>query len=172
MSGPSDPASATSEQGFLAPRAGSGPVDHCFRCGVETAPGVGLCEEHNQGHLRGPSATQMHATIFVGIAIAVVALFVLANLTVTTSGPFSSPVTSATGTVEGGVSLAFTITNEGADEGVPDCRVTRDGVPRPDDLAFRVAPLAAGASVTIEQELAAPPARPGYDLEALTVVCT
>ena len=171
MSGPSNPTPATGEHGFLAPKAGSQPVDHCFRCGVETAPGVGLCDQHNQGRLSGPSATQMHATIFIGIALAVVGLFVLANLTVTTSGPFASAVTSAERTDDGGVALAFTITNDGAEEGVPDCRITRDGVPRPNDLAFRAGRLAVGETITVEQALAPPPAAPGYDLEAITVVC-
>ena len=172
MSASADQSEASPDGGFLAPRTGTEPVGHCFRCGLETAPGVGLCEEHNQGHLRGPSATQMHATVFIGIALAVVGLFVLAGLAVTTSGPFASVVTSAEDMADGGVALAFTITNEGDDEGVPDCRVTRDGVPRPDDLSFRAAPLAGGQTVTIERELAPPPAAPVYDLEAITVVCS
>ena len=54
-----------------------------------------------------------------------------------------------------------------------DCRVTRDGVPRPDDLAFRTDAVPGGETVTFERELAAPPAGSvGYDREALTVVCS
>ena len=137
---------------------------------METAPGVGLCDEHNQGHLAGPSSTQMHATVFIGIVIGVIGFFLIASLAVTTSGPFDSAVTSASSGGDGSVALAFTVTNEGDDEGVADCRITRDGVPRPDDLAFRTESLPGGETVTLERELMAPPAAPGYDLESLTVV--
>ncbi|MEX1345825.1 MAG: hypothetical protein AB1Z63_14275, partial [Candidatus Limnocylindrales bacterium] len=123
------------------------------------------------GKLAGPSSTQMHATIFGGIALGVVGFFLLATLAVTTTGPYASAVTSAMGAPDGGVSLVFTVTNEGEDEGVADCRVTRDGVPRPEDLAFRTDRLPGGETVTIERQLAAPEVAPGYDLEALTVDC-
>lgn len=171
MTGSANPTEAPGESGFLAPKPDAQPVDHCFRCGKETPPGVGLCEEHNQGKLAGPSATQMHATIFVGIVIGVIGFFLLASLAVTTSGPFASVVTSAAGGPDGTVSLVFTVTNDGEEEGVADCRVTRDGVPRPEDLAFRTEALLGGESVTLERDLTAPEAGPPYDLEALTVAC-
>ena len=172
MTGSANPTEAPGDSGFLAPKPDGQPVDHCFRCGKETPAGVGLCDEHNQGHLAGPSSTQMHATIFGGIVLGVIGFFVVASLAVTTTGPFASSVTSATGGPEGGVSLAFTVTNEGEDEGVADCRITRDGVPRPDDLAFRTVTLTGGETVILERELEAPPAAPAYDLESLTVDCS
>lgn len=172
MTGSANPTEAPGESGFLSPKPGSKPVDHCFRCGKETPPGVGLCEEHNQGHLSGPSSTQMHATIFGGIVLGVIGFFLIASLAVTTTGPFESTVTSATGGPDGGVSLVFTVTNEGDDEGIADCRVTRDGVPRPEDLAFRTEWLPSGETVTIERELSAPEVAPGYDVESLSVECT
>jgi len=173
MTRSASPTEATGDHGFLAPKSDAQPTDRCFRCGTETPPGVGLCEIHNRGHLSGPSSTQMHATIFIGIVIGVIGFFLIASLAVTTTGPFGSDVTSAAAGPEGGVSLAFTVTNEGEDEGVADCRVTRDGVPRPDDLAFRTTALPGGETVTFERELAAPPQDSvRYDPEALTVVCT
>ena len=172
MTGSVNPTEAPGDKGFLSPKPDAEPVDHCFRCGVETPPGVGLCDEHNKGHLSGPSSTQMHATVFVGIVLGVVGFFFIASLAVTTTGPFASAVTSAAGGPDGGVSLAYTVTNEGESDGIADCRVTRDGVPRPEDLAFRTATVPAGETVTFERELTAPPTRPGYDTESLTVVCT
>jgi hypothetical protein len=172
MTGSPHPTEAPGDKGFLAPRPDTQPGDHCFRCGRETAPGVGLCEEHNRGHLSGPSATQMHATIFGGIVVGVLGLFLAAGLVVTTTGPFASSITNVTGGSEGAVSLAFTVTNEGDSNGVADCRVTRDGVPRPDDLAFRTSSLQGGETVSFERELAPPRTLPAYDLESLTVVCT
>ena len=78
----SEPDRSPGGQGFLAPKPDGKPVDHCFRCGVETPAGVGLCDEHNRGHLSGPSSTQMHATIFGGIVLGVIAFFLLASLAV------------------------------------------------------------------------------------------
>ena len=106
------------------------------------------------------------------IVAGVLAFFLIASLAVTTTGPFASSVTSAAGGPDGVVSLVYTVTNEGDDEGVADCRVTRDGVPRPEDLAFRTGALPGGETVTFERELAAPQAAPGYDVESLTVDCT
>ena len=172
MSGSANPTEAPGESGFLSPKPDARPVDHCFRCGRETPAGVGLCEEHNRGRLSGPSATQMHATIFGGIVLGVIGLFLLASLAVTTTGPFAASVTSATGGPDGSVLVAFTITNEGEDEGVADCRVTRDGVPRPDDLAFRTQAMSGGETMALERQLEAPRAAPAYDLESLTIDCS
>ena len=173
MTGPASPSEATGDHGFLAPKPDGQPVDHCFRCGAETPAGVGLCEVHNRGRLSGPSSTQMHATIFIGIVVGVIGFFLIASLAVTTTGPFDSAVTAAVADPEGGVTLSYTVTNEGEEEGIADCRVTRDGVPRPDDLAYRTVALPGGETVAFERELAAPPADSiAYDPESLTVVCT
>lgn len=162
---------AASGGGFLAPVAGSQPRDHCFRCGKETEPGVGLCAEHNPHGISGPSATQMHATIFVGVALGALAFFLIANLAVGTAGPFATDVVSAAALPGGGVTIAFTIANEGTTDGVPDCRVTRDGVPRPEDLSFRTAALPAGESMSLERHIDDPPAGQPYVPEKISVVC-
>ena len=173
MTGPVNRTEAAVHSGFLAPKAGATPVDHCFRCGVETPVGVGLCDKHNKGHLRGPSSTQMHATVFGGIVLGVIAFFFLASLAVTTGGPFASAVSSASLDPDGGVALSVTVTNEGDSEGVANCRVTRDGVPRPDDLAFRTDAVPAGETVIFERHMAAPPEDAvAYDPAAVTVDCT
>jgi hypothetical protein len=172
MTSPTDPTEAPVGSGSPSSEVGPEPVDHCIRCGAETPAGVGLCEEHNKGRIAGPSPNQMHATVFGGIVLGVIGFFFIASLAVTTTGPFASGVTDATGGPDGDVAVAFTVTNEGPDEGVADCRVTRDGVPRPDDLAFRTVALPGGETVSFERDLAQPPTRPAYDIEALTVVCT
>lgn len=173
MTPPANPTEATGDRGFLSPSPDAEPVDHCFRCGVETPAGVGLCEAHNRGRLSGPSSTQMHATIFGGIVLGVIGFFFVASLAVTSSGPFASDVTSAVAGPEGGVTLSYTVTNQGEKEGIADCRVTRDGVPRPDDLAFRTTALPGGETIAFERELDAPPAGSvAYDTEAISVVCS
>lgn len=152
MTAPVDPTPAA-DHGFLAPTPDGQPVDHCFRCGKETPPGVGLCEEHNPRALRGPSSTQMHATVFLGIVLGVIGLFVLFRLAQSDAGPFAAEVTAASAGTSGAVSVAFSVTNEGEASGHADCRFTRDGVPRPDDVAFRTPQLAGGETLTLEREL-------------------
>ena len=173
MTASADPSPAHDGHGFLAPRPDSQPVDHCIRCGVETLPGVALCEAHNRGRLPGPSATQMHATVFGGIVLGVIGFLVLANLAVTSGGPFAAAVSSVSAGPGGVVTLSFSLSNEGDSDGVADCRVTRDGVPRPDDYAFRTEAVAAGTSIELRRELAAPPEGSiGYDTETVTVLCS
>lgn len=173
--GMTDPADARGahDGGFLSPRQGTRPSDRCFRCGKETPAGQGLCDDHNPHKLTGPSSTQMHATIFGGIVLGVLLFFVIARLAVGTTGPFATEVTASSAGQDGGVAVSFVVTNEGEAEGVADCRVTRDGVPRPDDLAFRTARVPGGTAVTFERLLAAPPAGSvGYEAEALSIRCT
>jgi hypothetical protein len=169
-----EPASSglADDAGFLAPRPGTAPGDHCFRCGVATAPGEGLCPEHNPNRLPGPSATQMHATIFGGVALGVLAFFLIARFAISGSGPFTAMVTGGAVDGAGAMSLDVRVTNDGDSDGVADCRVTRDGYPRVDDAVFRTATLASGQTVTLQQDLLPPPLGTApYDPGRATVVC-
>jgi predicted nucleic acid-binding Zn ribbon protein len=171
MSATPDP-SSSNEHGFLAPAPGDQPVDHCVRCGAATPLGVGLCDEHNPKALRGPSPTQMHATVFLGIVIGVIGLFVLFRLSQTDAGPFPTQVTATSAGAAGALSVAFEITNEGRASGHADCRFTRDGVPRPDDVAFRTPEMAAGETLSLSRELAPEADRPvAYLPDLLSVIC-
>lgn len=172
-----EPGTSTQTQadggGFLAPDAKGHPAGRCFRCGKPTPPGQGLCDEHNPTHISGPSPTQMHATIFGGIVLGVIAFFLLASFAVGTTGPYATEVSAASTDPSGGLALSFVVTNEGESEGVADCRVTRDGVPRPDDFAFRTDPVPGGESIVIEQVTPAPPeSSSAYVPEKASVVCT
>jgi hypothetical protein len=169
-----DPANATEsrDRGFLAPKPDARPVDHCFRCGVATPVGQGLCDKHNPNRLPGPSSTQMHATIFGGILLGVIGFFLLASLAVGTTGPFAAEVTTSSGGEGGTAAISFTVTNEGETSGIADCRVTRDGVPRPDDLVFRSTTVLSGETMTFERQLAQPIESVGYDPDSITVICS
>ena len=174
MAAPVDPTEPQADEGgFLAPAVDAHPVDHCFRCGKETPPGVGLCDEHNPKHISGPSSTQMHATVFGGIVLGVIGLFLVARLAVGTTGPYAAEVIASSLDPDGGVALSFRVANEGDSEGIADCRITRDGVSRPDDLAFRTQRVPGGESVLIEKVVPGPPVGSvAYVPDLVSVICS
>jgi hypothetical protein len=115
----------------------------------------------------------MHATVFGGLVLGVVGFFIVARLATGSSGPFTTEVLTAAADGTGGAFVTFAITNDGTTEGVADCRVTRDGVPRPDDVAFRSPALAAGERVTLERALVREGDSPvAYAADAVSIVCT
>ena len=67
---------------------------HCIKCGRPTAPGVSLCELDNPGHIKAPSATQVHGTMLLGVGIGILGFLLLAQLAVRHAGPFSGQVVS------------------------------------------------------------------------------
>jgi hypothetical protein len=133
---------------------------------------VALCAVHNPGKVNGPSSTQMHATILVGVLVGVMGFLFLMSLTSGTGAPFRVELLGAGNDPSGGVALAFAIVNEDQSSRIADCRVTRDGVPRPDDLAFRTDRLEPAKRTLVERVVPpAPPESVAYDLARLSVAC-
>ncbi len=95
----------------------------CVRCGRQVPLDVAMCEDCNPLGLAQPAATQAHGTVFVGIAVAVVVLAVLAGLARSGIGPFSATIVKA---VAAPPTLLLTIsaTNGGTSAGPTHCRVT------------------------------------------------
>lgn len=159
------------ESGFLAPAPDGKPISHCYRCGRETPPGVGACDDDNPGRVKAPSATQMHGTILMGVVAGFVLFLLLLRLVVDHSGPYGTAIAGHVLRADGGVEVAVTVTNAGEGEGIASCRITRDGTPRPDDLAFRTERLAPGASVTLTRTVPAPAGAGVLVPDRMTVIC-
>jgi hypothetical protein len=81
-----------------------------------------MCEACNPLGLKAPAASQAHGTVFVGIAIAVVVMAVVARFLIADMGPFTSSVAGVTADPAGLV-VAVTITNEGTTAGATTCRI-------------------------------------------------
>ncbi len=174
MSGPpspSEPALAP-ESGFLAPSPAGRPTSHCYRCGKETPPGVALCDADNPGHVKAPSATQLHATILVGVVAGFALFLLLLRFAVNQGGPYGTAITGHIQLDDGGVQVAVSVTNGGDTEGIATCRITRDGTPRPDDLAFRTERLAPGATVTLTRTVPAPTGPWVLNPQRMTAICS
>lgn len=54
--------------------------DECIRCGGPTAYGRSVCRSCNPAGLPEPSRSQYHATVFIAVLIALVAMVVVAMI--------------------------------------------------------------------------------------------
>ena len=149
------------------------PADRCYRCGAATPAGTGICATCNPGKVKGPSPTQLHATILGGVALGVVALFILWRFLVDNGGPYTATIVQRSIAGDGAPTITVTVANTGSETGVATCRITRDGAPRPDDPTYRTDPIEAGAAVDWSRTAPAPPVDGlAYDLERMSVICT
>jgi len=170
---PTDPVQPPSEGGFLAPRPGAAPGDHCYRCGKPTPLGVSLCNACNPGRIKGPSATQLHATILGGVILGAIVLLIGWHFAVGQGGPYTGTIVARAMNPDGGPTVTITVSNGGTRSGVANCRVTRDGAPRPDDPTYRPDRLDPGAFTSFTRTLPAPAETvAAYDLPRMTVICT
>ncbi|MEA2623162.1 MAG: hypothetical protein QOH61_2072 [Chloroflexota bacterium] len=154
------------------PTLPSEPVSHCVRCGRPTPAGVALCEQDNPGRIKGPSATQVHGTMLLGVGIGIVGFLLLAQLAVRHAGPFNAQVTGSATLASGGVQVEMAVANAGAAASVATCRITRDGSARSDDFVFRTESIPPGGVVQLARDLPIPDAPPPYDPLRSTISCT
>lgn len=149
------------------------PEDRCVRCGRPTQAGVSLCEFDNPGRIKAPSATQVHGTILVGVIAGFLVFGLLARFAVSAAGPFEADIQGRAARADGGAEVVVRVVNAGTAAAAATCRVTRDGVPRQEDLTFRTERLAAGATVQVTRTLPTPLAGdPAFDVRRVTVACT
>jgi hypothetical protein len=149
-----------------------GPPSHCIRCGKPTPPGVSLCDVDNPAHIKAPSTLQVHGTMLLGVGIGVAGFLLLAQLTIRHAGPFTASLAGSSTQADGTVQVQLLIENHGSSDAIANCRVTRDGSPRSDDLALRTPSVPANSSITISRTLPVPDTPPDYDPARLTVSCT
>ena len=170
---PIDPVQPPESGGFLAPKPGSAPADRCYRCGKPTPAGVAVCAACNPGKVKGPSATQLHATILGGIVLGAIILLVGWRFAVGQGGPYTATVVDRVMNPDGGPAVTVTVANTGDRSGVANCRITRDGAPRPEDPTYRTERIEPGEAYTFTRTVPAPPVTAAaYDLERLSVLCT
>lgn len=110
----------------MTPALSSLPVDEplhgCVRCGARIPIDVSMCERCNPLGLKAPAASQAHGTVFLGIAIAVVVMAVVARAAVVGIGPFRTEVAGIVADPEG-LRISITVTNDGSSAGSTTCRV-------------------------------------------------
>ncbi|HTS15084.1 MAG TPA: hypothetical protein VMH24_05410 [Candidatus Sulfotelmatobacter sp.] len=149
------------------------PHQTCQRCGKPTPLGVGLCDEDNPGHIGAPGSAQLHATILGGVVIGFICLALLGRLALAGVGPFSSSLSGISLQPDGSIAVTVTVQNEGTKAAAATCRVSRGGVPAPDDIDFLTGALLPGQTMSYQRQSLPPTAdSPAYDLTRLAVRCT
>jgi predicted nucleic acid-binding Zn ribbon protein len=148
---------------MTAPSAASlaEPHDTCVRCGRPTPLGVALCADDNPGHIKGPSATQVHGTIAIGLVSGFILLFVLfAKVgTPTAPGSLAASIPGYSTRADGTTEIVVRVTNNGTAAAAASCRVQRGGAVGAGDIVFFTEPLQPGETRDFARVMAAP--RPG-----------
>lgn len=134
----------------------------CARCGAPVALDVGLCERCNPLGLRDSASSQVHGTVFVAVALGIVALALLARFAVAGIGPFTASVAGMTNDGNG-LLVQLQVTNNGSAAGTTTCRISDPTLQGSGKPVFVLSPrIAPKSTVTFEQRLAGfdGPARP------------
>jgi len=150
----------------------AGPHDTCVRCGRPTPLGVALCEQDNPAHIKGPSATQVHGTIVLGLVGGFVLLALLLRFATVGVGPFGAAVMGHATRPDGGLEVVVRVTNDGSRESAASCRLSSGSAPDPRDPVFFTELIPAGESRVISR-VVPPPAAGGPALAqgGVTVRC-
>lgn len=149
------------------------PNDRCLRCGRETPPGVSLCPADNPGKVKGPSTTQVHATILMGVIGGAIAVLLILGAVSRPGGPYPAELSAVAVGADGQPSIVATVRNEGERRGVANCRVTRDGAPRQDDPTYRTEMIEPGAVVELRRTVpAVAEGTAPWDPERMSILCT
>ena len=131
------------------------PTHACVRCGRPVAMTVGMCDRCNPLGLADPAASQVHGTVFLGIAIGIVLLAVFARFLLSGIGPFQAGV-SAVAPTAAGLNITLTVTNEGSRAGSSTCRIHNGAALMNDAAAYFLSPqIEPGATVTFTRETSA-----------------
>jgi hypothetical protein len=145
------------------------PTHPCVRCGRPVAASIGMCDRCNPLGLADPAATQVHGSVFVAVASAIVVLALLARLALSGIGPFQAAVAGVAPTATG-LSVTLTVTNQGTRAGSTTCRVHNDAALMNDAAAFIQSPrIEPGATVTFTRDTTAFGAQ---SVAGLTVECS
>src|SRR5262245_16052393 len=105
------------------PAAPSGLTHACARCGAPVPLDVGLCERCNPLGLRDAASSQVHGTVFLAVALAVIGLAFVGLMAVSGIGPFESSVVGFRPDGDA-IRVTLTVTNQGTKMGSTTCRVS------------------------------------------------
>src|SRR5690606_10579749 len=106
------------------PEPTSTSVRHCIKCGREIGPDESICAICNRAGMATPSASQYHGTVVVAIVLAVAALAIAASLSMRGVGPYAAEVNTVRPADPAGLTITYTVRNEGESAGRAKCQLT------------------------------------------------
>jgi hypothetical protein len=107
-----------------------------------------MCEQCNPLGLSEPATSQAHGTVFLGIALFVIAMALVGRMALQGVGPFNAAVASVS-TSDGGLSITLRVRNDGTSAGSATCRITDARAGAGPRVAFVLSPnLEPGESAT------------------------
>jgi hypothetical protein len=124
------------------------PHDTCVRCGRPTPLGVALCDDDNPGQIKGPSSTQVHGTIAVGLIAGFLLLFIVLTRVTTpaAAGELAATIPSTIALADGSTQIVVRVTNNSAGAAAANCRVQRGGSVGAGDIEFFTEQIPSGAT--------------------------
>lgn len=149
------PTSPTTHASPQRPGGGTAvaPRHACVRCGAAIDLERSLCEECNPLGLSQPATSQVHGTALAGVAIGVIALFVLARLSLSGIGPFEGRVGDVR-TQGVGLAITLVVENAGSNPGQATCRISDPAARYGGASAYVLSPrIPAGETVVFEAEI-------------------
>ena len=142
-----------------------------MRCGRPTPLGVALCERDNPGHIKGPSSTQVHGTILIGVMGGFVALLLLLRLASAGVGPFTSSFAGLATRPDGGMNVVVQVANSGTRAVGASCLITLPGVTEFHQFVFFTEPIPPGQARSFTQSLPPLPSGAALPISGLVVRC-
>ena len=140
----------------------------CARCGDQIPLDVGLCERCNPLGLKDSASSQVHGTVILAVGLAIAGLAIAAHFAVAGIGPFTAHVTATrAGTTAGSMIATIEVRNDGRATGSATCRLTDPAAGFVHATVVYSPRIAAGETVTFDQEVAA-----GDAGRALDVACS
>ena len=124
------------------------PHDTCVRCGKPTPLGVALCDDDNPGDIKGPSSTQVHGTVAVGLIAGFLLLFVVLTRVTTpaAAGELAATIPGTIALADGSTQIVVRVTNNSAGAAAANCRVQRGGSVGAGDIEFFTEQIPPGAT--------------------------
>jgi hypothetical protein len=140
----------------------------CARCGEPVALDVGLCERCNPLGLKDSASSQVHGTVFVAVALAIVGLAIAARWAVAGIGPFSAEITEVRSD-NGALAVSLQVTNQGSNPGTTTCRISDPILAGSGQSEFFLTPrIAPKSTLTLDRRLV----RFGSKVKPLDIECS
>ena len=121
---------------------------------------MALCDDDNPGKIKGPSATQVHGTVAVGLIAGFLLLFLILSRVTTpaAAGELAAIIPSTIALADGSTQIVVRVTNNSSGPAAANCRVQRGGSVGAGDIEFFTQQIPPGETREFTKVMPAPAA--------------